>query len=310
MGCLIVSLILITVFAGSFQYLYEVSRPYIHYLIILVIAFMVLSEKDVKKMLSALSILLLSGFLGVLVLNSSIVNQQESLFPTLTGLFGLSTVIVSVSQRTKIPEQTEDPKLKISRTDLFRSVILGSLAGLFAGFLPAIGISQAATIVQYLGGMRGARSFLVSVSGVNVANDVFSLISLYLVHNPRSGASVAIQRLLTELTFFDVMYLMGVILFTSGIGAIITLYLGKKIPKYLEKVNYRKLSLSVIAFLSFMVFLITGPFGLLIAFTSTSIGLSSAHLGIRRSHCMGVLLLPTLFFFAGLNTTILGILGI
>jgi len=104
--------------------------------------------------------------------------------------------------------------------------------------------------------------------------------------------------------------LVGVILFTAGIAASICFYLGKRIPKYLERINYTKLSFLIIIFMACMVFLLTGPFGLLIVFTSTSIGILCAYLEVRRSHCMGVLLLPTIFFFAGLTPNILRFIGI
>ena len=165
-------------------------------------------------------------------------------------------------------------------------------------------------MVQYIGGMGESRSFLVTLSGINVSNEAFSLISLFLVNNPRSGASVAIQRILTELTFYDVLLLVGVICFVSGIAAFLTMFLGKRIPKFLAKLNYKYLSLSVIAFVLIMIFLLTGVYGLLIAFTSSSIGLLCAFLDIRRSHCMGCLLIPSILFFSGLNGVVLSILGI
>jgi len=133
---------------------------------------------------------------------------------------------------------------------------------------------------------------------------------LFLVGNPRSGASVAIQGILGELIFFDVLYLVGVIMLTAGIAAILTSYLGKVIPKYLEKVNYKILIISVIIFITGLVLFLTNPLGLLILFTSTSLGLLCNFLEIRRSHCMGILLIPSLLFFTGLNGTVLSILGI
>lgn len=310
LGSLLFALIFISLFASGFSYLYEISRPYVHFLIIFVMLFMIASEKKPKKMFSAILIISLTGLLGVIALNSSIIPQQNMLFPILTGLFGLSTLIASVSERASIPKQGEDNKLKISAMDIIKSIVLASFAGVIVGFLPAVGISEAATMVQYLGGTGEARSFLVTVSGINTANDVFSLISLYLVGNPRSGASVAIQKILTDLTLFDVMFLIGVICFVAGIAAALTLFLGKRIPKYLERLNYRKVCISMIVFITAMIGLLTGPFGLLIAFTSTAIGMLCAHLGIKRSHCMGVLLWPSILFFTSLNPAVMSVLGI
>ena len=310
MGALLFSLVVIAFVTSFFNTLYELSRPYIHFVIIGVVAFMILSEKKLKKILSAALIIGLSGLLGIFTLNSGLVSGGEVLFPVLTGMFGLSGLIISLSESSKIPEQKEDTKLNISKKELVKSIVLASIAGILVGFLPAVGISEAAVMVQYLGGSNSARGFLATASGINVANDLFSLISLYLVGNPRSGSSVAVQQILGELTFFDVLFLIGTTLFASGIAAMLTLYLGKKIPKFLAKLNYRKLTLSIIVFIIAMIFLLTGPFGLLIAFASTSIGLLCAHLEIRRSHCMGVLLISTILFFTGLNATAVSFLRI
>jgi len=305
---LFVTILSIYFLANYFQILYQVSRPYIQYLIGSIVLFMLFSEKKFRKILLATSIVLISGLLGILTLSSSIVPQTKVLFPVLTGLFGLSTLIVSMSQKSKIPDQSEEDELKISKLDILKSVILGSFAGISVGFLPAIGVSQAATIVQQVGGMGEARSFLVTLSSINVANEIFSLISLFLVGNPRSGASVAIEKILQELTAYDVLLLIGTICLASGIAAIATLFLGSKIPKILVKLNYKYLSLVVIFFITSMVAIVTGLMGLLVLFASVSIGILCNNLGVRRSHCMGVLLIPSILFFSGLNPLIISML--
>jgi len=309
-GTLLVSLIFIAILANHFQLIYEVTRPFVQYLIMGVMLFMILTEKKPKKMLFSILILLLTGVFGVLVLNSSLVPAQEVLFPSLTGMFGLSTLIVSISERSSIPKQGDDSRMLISKKEIMKSLFLASIAGIAVGFLPAVGISEAGTMVQYLGGGGEARSFLITISGINVANDAFSLVSVFLLGNPRSGTSVAIQGILGELLLFDVVYLIGVIMLTAGIAAILTKYLGQIIPKYLEKANYKILTISVIIFITFLVLMLTNPFGLLILFTSTSLGLLCGFLEIRRSHCMGILLIPSLLFFTGLNGVALSILGI
>ncbi len=309
-GALLFTLVLVSLTSRFFEILYQVTRPFIHFVIIGVVAFMILSEKKPKKILSAALIIGLSGLLGILALNSGLVAGEESLFPVLTGLFGLSGLIISYAETSAIPEQKEDSKINLSKKEIFKSIALASIAGTVVGFLPAVGISEAAVMTQYLGGNGDSRSFLVTASGTNVANDLFSLISLYLFGNPRSGSSVAVQQVLSELTFFDAMFLIGSTLFASGIAAMLTLYLGKRIPKLLVKLNYKKLTLAIIVFVIAMVFFLAGPYGLLIAFTSTSIGMLCVQLGIRRSHCMGVLLVSTILFFTGLNTLVISVLRI
>lgn len=304
----LLSLAVIAVLSNYFVYLYDISRPYIQYPILLVIIFMIFSEKKLKKILAALLIVLLSGFLGLVVLSSSLVSQQNSMFPLLSGFFGLSTLAISIREKSRIPKQEEDDRMHMSTFSFLKSVLLGSLAGILVGFLPAIGVSQAATMVQYLGGMGETRNFLVTLSSINTANEVFSLSSLYLVGNPRSGSSVAIGRILPELELREVLLLVGSICVASGIASLTTLYLGRKIPKLLVKVNYTYLSLAVIVYMCFMIFVLTGLYGLLIAFTSAAIGTLCANFGVRRSNCMGCLLLPSLLFFSGLNPLVLSAL--
>jgi len=309
-GSLLFSLVFLSIFAGAFAWIYDISRPYIHFVILSAVVIMVLMEKKLRRIASAAFIIFLSGMLGIFTLNSSILPSDKALFPLLSGLFGLSNLILSVSQKSKIPSQLEDNSINISSKEIYKSIFLGTVAGLVVGLLPAIGVSQAATMVQFVGGGGEARSFLVSLSGINVANELFSVVSLYLLGNPRSGASVAIQKVLTELTFFDVTYIVGTICLTAGIAAILTLFLGKKIPKLLEKLDYKKISISIVVFMSSMVFLLSGVQGLLVLFTSTFIGLLCAYLEIRRSHCMGVLLIPSILFFSGLGPLTVTILGI
>ena len=309
-GALLFSLVLIVFVAQWFQTLYEISRPYIQYIIIAVVGYMVLSERRPRKIAAAALIILLTGMLGIIVLNSSLVPQDEALFPVLTGMFGLSGLAVSLGESSCIPLQNEKSELKISKREMVKSIVLASIAGVVVGFLPAVGISEAAIMVQSLGGGGSARSFIMTTSGINTANDLFSLVSLWLVGNPRSGSSVAVQQVIGDVTMFDVLFLIGSTLFTVGIAAVLTLKLAKMIPKFLQKLNYKMLTLSIIGFVVFMIAIMTGPCGLLVAFTSASIGILCMRLGVRRGHCMGVLLVSTILFFTGLTPNVISILGI
>lgn len=294
---LIISIIVVLFFGSYFASIYSLTRPFIAYTLIAIIIFMILSEKHPNKMFFSALVILLSGILGILVLNSSIIPQQNALFPIFSGLFAISTLLISITEKAKIPKQQPDVELKISKSDIVKSVVLAVIAGILVGLLPAIGVSQAATIMQYLGGLGEARTFLITISGINTANEVISLNSLYLISNPRSGAAVAIERILPEISFYDMLLFIGIILFTTGIAVPITLHLGRVVPSFLAKLNYTILSLIIIGFLLTGIAFATGVYGLLVAFTSTATGLSCAYLGVKRSNCMGILLVPSILFF-------------
>lgn len=309
-GALVISIITVLFLGNYFTLLYNIIRPYIAYPLIAVVLFMIFSEKQIKKILYAVLVILLSGILGVLVLNSSIVASQNALFPTFAGLFAISILITSITEKAKIPKQEIDIELKTSKFNITKAIVLGVVAGVLVGLLPAVGVSQAATFMQYVGGLGEARTFLVTLAGINTANEVISLNSLYLISNPRSGASVAIEKILPDISFNDVLLFLGVIFFASGIVVPITLFLGRTIPRFLIKINYTILSTLVIFFLTIMISLMTGVYGLLIGIAATGIGLLCSYSGVRRSSCMGVLLLPSIFFFLGLNPLIFTLLNI
>ncbi len=307
---LILSIGFILAFGNYFAIVYDFIRPHLGYALLAVLGFMILSERKPVKIVSSLLIVLLSGFLGILVLNSHIVPPQNVLFPTFAGLFAISTLLIAVNQNTKIPKQQFDSKINEPRINIVKSIIFGVIAGVLVGLLPAIGVSQAATFMQYFGGLGEARTFLVTLSGINTANEVVSLNSLYLISNPRSGASVAIERILPDIAFNDMLLFLGVILFSAGVSVPVVLYLGKLIPKFLVKLNYTILSYSVVGFLTIMITAITGPYGLLIGLTATGIGLLCVYLDVNRSNCMAVLLVPSILFFSGLNPLIFTLLNI
>lgn len=305
-----ITLVLVFAFSNFFKIFYEMSRPFMSIVLSLVIFAMVLSEKNFRKMLYAATIIFLAGFLGFAVLNGNFGNKTNILFPLLSGFFGLSTILLSIAENTKIPQQSSDDSLQISYKKIVLSTFLGSLAGIAVGFLPAIGVSQAATFMQFIAKVNDPRSFLATLSGINVANEIFSLNSLYLIGNPRSGTSVALERILGEINFSQVILFIGGIAFAVGVSSYFAVQIGKRATKILEKIDYRKLSIAVALLIVSMIFVTTGPHGLLVAFASTSLGILCAKLKVKRTNCMGVLLVPTTFFFAGLNPLIISILRI
>ena len=120
-------------------------------------------------------IFLLSGIFGVLTLNSF---GNEIVFPALSGLFGISGLLLSLNSKINIPAQKET-KISLSKLSLIKNSLLGSFAGAIVGFLPGIGAAQATFLVQQLNSKQGEKEFLVSNAGVSIGNTVFPLFVLY-----------------------------------------------------------------------------------------------------------------------------------
>jgi putative membrane protein len=83
-------------------------------------------------------------------------------------------------------------------------------------------------------------------------------------------------------------------LIAAILGFFLTLFIGRKFAKIFSKVPYRKIVFSIIIFIILMVFAFTGVLGLFVLAISTCIGLLPPYFGVRRSHAMGVLLMPVI----------------
>jgi putative membrane protein len=144
-----------------------------------------------------------------------------------------------------------------------------------------------------------SKEFIISLSGANTANAIFSLIALYTIHRTRSGAMVAINGLVNieEWDISFMIMLLAIIVFVSILSYYATIYLGNRISGLLSKIDYSKLSCAVLIFLTLMVVMFTGWFGLVIFLISAPVGMVASFAKIRKTHAMGVILLPVILFF-------------
>ncbi|MFQ6105703.1 MAG: tripartite tricarboxylate transporter permease, partial [Candidatus Hydrothermarchaeaceae archaeon] len=218
---------------------------------------------------------------------------KYALFPTLTGLFGISTLLTSLRTNPKIPEQRVDYEGGIYPG----GIVIGTIGGILTGLLPSIGSSQSAMIIQNFFRKKDEKTFLVALGGVNTSDAVYALFALYLIGNPRSGASIAVEYILEVFTFQDFLFMISVVLMSAFFGVTITLLMARFFVGKSAELNYHSFSKYIIAFVLTLIFLITGWRGLLVALTATAIGLITPVAGIKRSHCMAVLVVPTIFYF-------------
>ena len=271
-----------------------VVEQWIGYLLIAVMAYMIFREK--KKWLKSLGVFLLSGALGLVVL-SGIPNLKQPLFPLLSGLFGFSILIVSLSKKSAIPQQIADSKLTISNKNIGKSVSAATGVGFLAAFLPGFGSSQAAIVATNVVGDLGDEGFLSLVGGINTANMLISIATIYILDKARNGAIVVVDKLAPDIGLPEVLLFLGTALVAGGISVILTLRLSRLFSKLIVKVNYLKLVLSIIGFITLLTFYFDGILGLLILITAAAIGLVTSYLGVGKNHLMGCLIVPVILYF-------------
>lgn len=294
------ALLIILFFLPIFIYLLPIAYPYVLRImpIILILAsgYLIFTEKKMNKILWAFIIFLLAGFLGIASLNLPI---NEPLLPLLTGLFGASNLIISIKNKNKIPIQKIKPikQIRLGKKSLLRGSLASIIAAPFTAFLPGLGASQAAVIGSQVTAIKDQREFLFLLGAINTIVMGLSFIALYSIQKTRTGAAVAISKLIENITLQQLFYIIGTIILAGIASFFITILIAKLISKHIHKFNYSKISIIILAILLLLTIYFSGFLGLLIFITGTFLGITTILLGIRRMHLMGCLLIPTILFY-------------
>ena len=296
LGSIILTLLTLPILLYFIPIIYSHIHEFIHVILLTVVLWMIFTQK--KKMWSA-AIFLMSGLFGFMILNSY--PSEQMLFPSLTGMFGISTMLISFMTIAKIPEQRISGEVQC---DWFKTSVVGWFAGLIVGLLPGIGSSQAGVIAAQIFKAK-TKEFLTALGGINTSNIIFTFISLYAIGKTRSGAAWALSEIIDSITINDVLIIITIAATTAFISAIFTLKAGKIIAARMRSVNYRLSNLTIIAILFVLVFFFTGFVGCFICGISIALGLLCITSGARRTNLMGFLILPTIIYFAGLSPYVL-----
>ncbi|CAD7767856.1 Tripartite tricarboxylate transporter TctA family protein [Candidatus Methanoperedenaceae archaeon GB37] len=317
-GGVIGSLLFILPLAWVFGEFYESLCGYMVWALVGLILVMILSERGsgvvregslahLKYKAFAALVFLASGVLGSIafaserVLNPPIeIGEGVSLLPVLSGLFGASTLIISMLSTGELPLQ-EETEYSLSPRRVVRGVFFGSAAGSLVAWFPGVSSAVATIIARLLiphGEGESESEFIVSLSGANTSNAIFTLLALYVIGRARSGAMVAIDQILT-MNRETMLLLFTVISLTALISYPATILIGRRALKLFAHLNYTRLSASVLTLLLSMVILFTGTTGLAIFATAIPIGMLPHYLGVRKSHLMGCILMPVTLYLIG-----------
>ncbi len=292
-GCLICSLLVFPFFLLGMAFIYPIIDSLIGWILILIMAIMILRERG--KRLITLVCFLLAGALGIVVLSMDSLSQP--LFPLLSGLFGFSIMLVSLMQRAVVPAQDFGIKLKLPFHSALRAIGAATGVGFIAAFLPGFGNSQAAIVANEVIKEGEAEIFLTLVGGINTANMLISIGTIYVLEKARNGAIVAVKELVGLVDFRMMVLFLGVALFVGSVASILTVYLSKGFSRVMSHVNYTDVIFGIILLICCLTFIFDGFVGLLILFAATCVGLLASFFAVGKNHLMGSLIIPVILYF-------------
>jgi putative membrane protein len=274
--------------------LYSIVKPFTALILIIASLFFIFSEEKENRFKS-LFIFLLSGFFGVLLLLSNLSGliADNTLFIVFIGFFALSSIFLSLGRKTLIPQQ-EQREYKLEFGKMFLLIVLFStFIGALADLFPAINSpAQLATFISPLA--NTPVTFLAATTSITVSHYANSIVAFDRIGKARTGTLINVGELVKDIDFnvtilFVVFYFIG-----TAIGIILLLILSDYAINLVNNIDQKMMNTFILFFLISTVILSSGLFGFIICLISTAIGLLPPLLGVRRTHLMAFLIVPSI----------------
>jgi putative membrane protein len=293
--CLILGTALTPLFIIIFPRAYAALKDWIGWLLLGIVVWLLWREKGGHKKFWSAFTFLAAGVLGIIVLATPSLNQP--LLPLLSGLFGVSGLLLSLFENTEIPKQHLTDQLHASPRSTIEALGAGTLAGAAISLFPGLGPAQAAVIAGFFFPNTGNLGYLLLVGGINTVNFLVSLVTMYTLQKARNGAMIVALEIVKQVSTRDLLLCLAVCLTVGGIATLLTLWIARGFSALISRVNYRMLCLGTILLVVSLVAVFSGMLGLFVLVISTSIGLIPSLTGTGKSHAMGCLLVPVILFF-------------
>ncbi|MGV8162262.1 MAG: tripartite tricarboxylate transporter permease [Candidatus Nanoarchaeia archaeon] len=268
--------------------IYPFLENYIWQMIFIVALFMLFFSGNVFR---NVFVFLSAGILGILVFGARI---NEPLFPLLTGMFGIATLLFSLKEENHIPEQSFDKETRFSPKLGFLSVVVGAFLGFFTAVLPGIGGSTAATAGSLILKEKEAKNFLLLTGAITTVNFFMSIAALNVLGKARNGAIVSLMQLVEKP---PVLLMLFASLLSAGMAVFVALSVSKGFIKLLRKMDYALVAKGVIAILFVLTLVFSGIQGMFVLLLATGIGLYCNKFGVPKSTMMACIMLPVMIYF-------------
>jgi len=266
--------------------LYRMIGPHTAIALIAASCFLLASERRWRGIAVAAGVFILSGALGIATLDAPI---NDPLFPAFCGLFASSGILLSFTSHRPLPKQGEGS----TRLDFLPHVAAGVLFGMLSDLLPGIAApAQIAVFASVIFPTDDARKFLALVSSIAASHSIFALGALLSIGKAREG-SLAMLEEIRPLLPSDLPVLVGVSILSIGVCTLLLMWLSRHV-EWFSTLDMKVLNLGILSYLVAMVAIISGGMGLLVFATATAVGLLPPLLGVRRTHVMGFIIVPSI----------------
>lgn len=295
-AALLLSFVLLPVSLTALPLLYDAIKPFLLPVLAVICLVFLVQEKTPKGIGSAVLVFLLSGAFGFLLLNSALL--KEPLFAPFIGMFAVSNLLLTLNN-VRIPYQKSVHRNETAVTAQLLAVIAaGTVLGGLADLMPAVGSSaQLATFGSVLTAGSPAM-FLALTTSISISHLVHSFVALHTINKARIGATALIR----EFAGVPDTAMLGVYLLTIAVtvafGIVLLFRISVPFIQLMRRTDMRIVNALLAAYLLAAVIAVDGFAGVAALGLATAIGVLPPLLGVRRTHLMGFLFVPTLLYLA------------
>ena len=317
-----------------FPYMHSIMSVHMHWILGLVMVYMLMSEwpkgcglghTALEKLKNAWGNLFagiitfgLSAILGLIITSKSIITHEmgfQNIMPVFVGLFAIPSIVQSLLSNQKVPKQHVGESIELTTGEIAKSSFSGVLGGMLAAYLPAVTAGIGGILAGHATAQRGDRIFIL---GGGVAKVIYyvgaCLFVLFLTpvcaHRLGKGGLNIILKPVFSPAPGDYPLMLAVIILSGCLSFLLLLKASARVAKMMEKVNLRDLYWAALVLVVAIVGSLTGFNGLFVLAVASCIGSIPVFYHCRRSNCMAVLLVPICLNMAGYGAAIAALLGL
>src|SRR3989344_3756708 len=217
--------------------------------------------------------------------------------------FLLIALITYMAVREKKPVSPPQKRCKWKEAfppiaDLKKTAVSAVCIAPPCSFLPAIGSGYASLIAAEVSDYS-QRGFLFLNGTMTMITMIWSFVIVYAIQKARTGAAATILEILQQIQTWQIVLILAASIIESFIAAALAIALSRQCAALIGKINYQLLSYAIIALIIIVVISITRASGLVILMTSTALGSYALQSGVKRTHLMACLIIPSIFYYLG-----------
>ncbi|MBI2580702.1 tripartite tricarboxylate transporter permease, partial [Candidatus Woesearchaeota archaeon] len=204
-GCLtgVLALVMLSpVLLLAIKPIFNATKDYVWLILTAVVAFHLLRSKNVKSAAAKALTFLLSGAFGVAVFSLpvavfSLPSINQPLLPMFSGLFGISSLIGGLLNRSAFPLQQQNSSIKIKKPmKIAKLTAVGLFSSALMGIFPALGPAQAAMLGTSAFRKIKASAYIFLLGIIASASMLIAVLTLYSFGKARNGSIAVMGNML------------------------------------------------------------------------------------------------------------------